>query len=492
MSRSKKNNTYLDKIKLQSAKHTLPSKLLNKPEKYKRKYGVATVTPPPGERVTQLYCVLCLKKKKLHTWQLNDGGFRTDYFTAHQKSMHSASGDWASYLKDPVAFLSGKAGASIDTRVMSNQITINLGHLSIANLMLSRQPDILDEVSDSECRVDSQEVLKDFLESVGLDQRADGELDFKYDKSMLPVMTMMRRSIGDGTSFSNIERLRDNMLYSGLSSSSESKRLKKMHRHAASSLSAVLCLEGLEMLSTTLQARNTYAVTCDGSTHMGEGYFDVRVRFCVNGQLEDLFVCTVPLLGSHTGENMCDVIVELFETLDAKFLTKCCGFTSDGASNNLGRIKGLAILLKKRCFAAGNGAFAIVWCLGHRVNLALEHAASNSLANVYLDNFKSIVGSLARNTGFMHKARSRTCPSMAKTRFGTTFTCFAWAARFKKPTCAHLTRKLGEGKLSEAAQKNLCVYVLIYICVCVYICIYNDVCTGPDPAWSGHIDGGSV
>jgi hypothetical protein len=56
----------------------------------------------------------------------------------------------------------------------------------------------------------------------------------------------------------------------------------------------------------------------DDSTHLGQSFFDLRVRICFHGQLPNLHLVAIPMFDRHTASNIFNMMVNFLDVLYGK------------------------------------------------------------------------------------------------------------------------------------------------------------------------------
>jgi hypothetical protein len=113
-----------------------------------------------------------------------------------------------------------------------------------------------------------------------------------------------------------------------------------------------------------------FSIGADGATHKGDGYFDVRLCFPVDGAVANIHAIAIPTLGeAHTGANYAHAMLRFIELLCPGAISKIVGLSTDGAANMMGCVKGFNTIVSNAVVAAGGGRPYIVWCNLHQVNI---------------------------------------------------------------------------------------------------------------------------
>jgi hypothetical protein len=90
----------------------------------------------------------------------------------------------------------------------------------------------------------------------------------------------------------------------------------------------------LYALSDLLNNRECWAFSLafGGATVQRRSFLDVRVRFCLRGDIENVHLLTIPLRESNTGFQMANVVEQLMiELCGSEWKGKLIGIATDGA-----------------------------------------------------------------------------------------------------------------------------------------------------------------
>ncbi|KAH9128003.1 hypothetical protein LEN26_009173, partial [Aphanomyces euteiches] len=88
-----------------------------------------------------------------------------------------------------------------------------------------------------------------------------------------------------------------------------------------------------------------FSIIFDGSTHRGTSFFDVRLRVCVDGVLQNFHLVAHPMFERHTSNNYVALIVKLHDALYIHWRLKLIGVSSDGENVNTGGVQGVVTQL---------------------------------------------------------------------------------------------------------------------------------------------------
>ncbi len=134
-----------------------------------------------------------------------------------------------------------------------------------------------------------------------------------------------------------------------------------------------LVASNLQRISDLLSHRSAWAFSFagDGSTHRGQSFFDMRVRFCHQGFLANLHLVAIPMFDRHSALIIFTVICKFLDALYPEWRAKLISVSSDGENTMTGRHSGVVTRL---CAAAENDVLRI-WCPPHQIDLVMKRAA---------------------------------------------------------------------------------------------------------------------
>ena len=144
----------------------------------------------------------------------------------------------------------------------------------------------------------------------------------------------------------------------------------------ASYYTRIVCADTLQILSYVLREVWDFAIAVDGSTHQGNSYLDVRVRFHWKGEITNFHLMVIPLYERHTGKNIFEVLKRFLDSVFSYLWSnKCVAVLMDGARNRTGRVQGLVTLIQDFCLS---GTLRI-WCGLHQLDLVMQRVFKPSL-----------------------------------------------------------------------------------------------------------------
>ena len=123
-----------------------------------------------------------------------------------------------------------------------------------------------------------------------------------------------------------------------------------------------------------------FLIAVDTAANRWVSYLDIRVRLVSIEVLTKYHVLAILFSDSHTGENMCQLVVFVLRVLAGdEWSKKLLAVTSDGASNMVGRHRGLQTLLECRC----EYPIFRVWCGAQQMDLIVETCVAKQLHNYF-------------------------------------------------------------------------------------------------------------
>jgi hypothetical protein len=134
-----------------------------------------------------------------------------------------------------------------------------------------------------------------------------------------------------------------------------------------------LVASNLQRVSDFLDDSSVWAFSfaADGSTHRGQSFFDMRIRFCHQGNLVNIHLVAIPMFDRHSALNIFTLIRKFLDALYPSWRSKLISVSSDGENTMTGRHSGLVTRL---CQAAEHEVLRI-WCLAHQLDLVTKRAA---------------------------------------------------------------------------------------------------------------------
>lgn len=200
-----------------------------------------------------------------------------------------------------------------------------------------------------------------------------------------------------------------------------------------------LAAMSLQRISSCLSDRRCWAfsIAIDGATVISSSYFDMRVRFYNGNSICNQHVIAIPLFGSHTGENMFDVVSKvLYSLVGDDWKVKLIGIATDGAANMVGRVSGVVTRIQNVC-ADG---FYRVWCGAHQLDLAVQAVFEEHVKDNFQDPLHRLISYLRRQTNLIARMCSQ-CPTVATTRWLSLGIVCSWMVKRRTDIRQYLNEK---------------------------------------------------
>ncbi|CAI5727443.1 unnamed protein product [Hyaloperonospora brassicae] len=112
-----------------------------------------------------------------------------------------------------------------------------------------------------------------------------------------------------------------------------------------------LVASNLQRIADFMGDASVWAISlaCDGSTHRGQSFFDMRLRFCYRGVLVNLHLVAIPMFDRHTSQIILDTVCKFMDTLYGSWRGKLFYVASEGENAMTGHH---ASLVTRLCAAA--------------------------------------------------------------------------------------------------------------------------------------------
>jgi hypothetical protein len=113
------------------------------------------------------------------------------------------------------------------------------------------------------------------------------------------------------------------------------------------------------------------SLACDGSTHRGQHFFDLRIRLCHRGVLANLHLVAVPQFDRHTAENTFNMLEKFLDAMSNLWRVKLISVATDGEPTMTGRHHGLVTRLAQ----AAEHKLLRIWCPPHQMDVVVRKGA---------------------------------------------------------------------------------------------------------------------
>ena len=144
----------------------------------------------------------------------------------------------------------------------------------------------------------------------------------------------------------------------------------------------------------------------NGSTHRGQSFFEMRVRFCHRGVLANIHLVAIPMFDRHTALIIFDMIVKFLDALYAPWRSKLISVSSDGENTMTCRHSGLVACL---CSTAEHDVPRI-WCPPHQFDLVAKCAAKRVINGAWVHFAYSFSDFLRAQNSLLITAMNVKCP----------------------------------------------------------------------------------
>uniref|UniRef100_M4BQY7 DUF4371 domain-containing protein n=1 Tax=Hyaloperonospora arabidopsidis (strain Emoy2) TaxID=559515 RepID=M4BQY7_HYAAE len=116
-----------------------------------------------------------------------------------------------------------------------------------------------------------------------------------------------------------------------------------------------------------------FSFACNSSTHRGQSFFDMRLRFCYRSVLVNLNLFAIPMFDRHTSQIIFDTVCKFMDALYGSGRGKLLCVASDGKNAMTGCHAGSVTQL---CAVAEHLVLRI-WCAPHQIDLKMKHSSAN-------------------------------------------------------------------------------------------------------------------
>ena len=155
-----------------------------------------------------------------------------------------------------------------------------------------------------------------------------------------------------------------------------------------------------------------FSIGLDAGNNAGSLYLDVRMRFYLNGKINNFHILAIPMREQHTGAYQYGLVVKLLNVIAPNWRDQLIGIASDGASDMTGCIQGTVTRL---CREAKSEVYR-VWCGAHQLDLVMKKAFNKLCDDQFVGIITSLTGHLQRQQNLIKETKS-TCPTFAETRW---------------------------------------------------------------------------
>ena len=299
-------------------------------EKYQLKYGLKISHRDPATNIVDsVACQFCLfygreervggKRARTTNVKYFKHPFRVDLFEKHMSSQHAEK--WREYV----------AASEQEKRSMFEGATPFKGS-SKAKAAVSHAPvqelidkEIIDVIIDGLLYDPDNEDESDEWLSNGFESVPGDATHYIIDIANSLQYHLVMDSLATGASFASAaSQIQSLKARTGL------EAIEPCTPGQAAKFARFSCALGLQRLSNLLKSCWAFSVSLNMSTHMGTNILDVRIRLCQDIQVYNLHLLALPLLDTHTGEEIYGTCAKVLDVLCPDWKVKAIGLTVDG------------------------------------------------------------------------------------------------------------------------------------------------------------------
>jgi len=165
-------------------------------------------------------------------------------------------------------------------------------------------------------------------------------------------------------------------------------KLLGINEHIVGQYVRVMVGAALQQIACMLSDDSVWAfsLSADGSTHLGQPFFDKRIRICYQGALLNLHLVALPSFERHTSENLYDMIVKFLDALYPMWRRKLLSMSSDGENVMTGRHSGVVT----RIAACAENKVLRVWCAPHQIDIVVKSTAEGIAGGEWVQKVYSL------------------------------------------------------------------------------------------------------
>lgn len=372
--------------------------------------------------------------------------WRTDYFAEHLKSQHPAR--WARYkalgierkevyfaererpgTMDIRAF--AQPGASARAQQMAEQqleysIDKDIVNDLIGNLLFDADNELINGTTDF-CSI--QRAKKTALEIFRLDPAKECYI---VSQGSILQMKLVVSFLSNGLS------LRQTHASIGaVKKILECGNIGTVNETTVSCICRAVCAINLQYLKELFKKVWAFSIGFDAANHMRSSYLDVRMRCYYNGELHNLHLMAIPMRERHTGEYQFQLVVSLLNVLAPNWRYQLIGVTTDGASNNTGRISGTVTRLNQEVHSH---VFRI-WCGAHQLDLVVKKALRTLCNSDFLGVLKGVTKHLRQQQILIQDMDNEAAKSFVETRWISMGPALKWLTEHEERLMIHFEAK---------------------------------------------------
>jgi len=123
----------------------------------------------------------------------------------------------------------------------------------------------------------------------------------------------------------------------------------------------------------------------------------------LHGVLHNFHLVAIPMTEKHTGEYMFLLISALLDAISSNWRSKLIACSTDGASNNLGNVRGVMTRLANVCLPG----FHRIWCGIHQLDLIVKKAIKSLMNDSFIKELTNFTNFLCRQYNFIAEVGSK-------------------------------------------------------------------------------------
>ena len=402
-------------------------------------YGVhVSERDPKTSRVLTVACRFCevfgkelsvgSKRARTSRVKLFRPPFRTDNYTSHHATVHGAK--WKEYLSaDPdgrKAFFD--TAPSLHAHYGRYLPDCHLVDRDVVDVVIMSM--LMDPDEDEKTKLRVKESFVSTLDQTEDGATSSGDSRYRLDIANTQLFSLVVKFLSSGLSFRQVNRTL-NEVKSTLKVSSIGFVSEALVGRYARYLVAL----SLQMMKDVLSNVWAFSLALDMSTLWGQGYLDVRIRVCSDGQINDMHMLTIPIHDRHTGEVIFDTTCRMLDVVVPGWRDSLVGCSSDGEAKMAGRISGVSSRFQRVC----PPGFMRVWCAAHQADIHMQ-AFNDDLPVDFKSTMTTAIGYLRRQQNLTSDLGSK-CPKLISTRWSGMLRCTTWFDKHRIKLLAHFESK---------------------------------------------------
>lgn len=154
----------------------------------------------------------------------------------------------------------------------------------------------------------------------------------------------------------------------------------------------------------------------------------MSVKICVNSKVENIQLSAFPLIESHAGTVMFEVVHDLLHGVLCTIWSKRLPpVVTDRAVNKTGRQLGVTRWLEQN----KPPWFFRIWCAAHQLDLAIQHVRWNVSKQSFWNPLVPLICYYRRQGSFRAEVGT-TCPALSTTRWMSLANCNLWGSEHRE------------------------------------------------------------